>query len=1097
MHQNLFLLTSLLVFTFLSSQEKTLGHPNSYEEIYKNVKHFIEAKDYQNIITEFEKLNKNDSLYCDVLLSKSFYAIQLKDFPKAESYIMEGLSLPCVDVKESFCQNLASVLINQEKYDKAISVLQEALDDYPKNSKLWYNLGVAHENSRNYEEAISCYIKTIAINPFYKRPFAQLGGLCAKKGLVSQALMCYNMFLILEPENSFQSLNYINNYSGDPDKEDVHLQVDISDKDDVFEEIDLVLKSGLSLNKDYETGNKININLVRQNHALLEQLNGVDIKGGFWGNKMVPFYLWINENNLFDEFVYTVTYSIKNEKFKSEVDKNLDKIRAFVENFKTKWNQLATQEWVEVNGQRKLITNYFEDYTQGVGELVNDTLIGEWTFFNKNGSFKSMGSFDMDGNREGKWIWFTKSKDTGEIAHYKNGKLSGTNISYYDNGNIEFKTSYTDDNLNGLYEYYNEKGALIQKKYFKAGELDGLYESYFATGKNYPEYQIPYSNGKITGEVIQYFASGDTLSTINFLNGNREGEEKTYFAHGPLSSLKTYKEGQLNGPIKSFHPNGQIHEKGNAIDGYYNGVWIQFHPNGNKKNETAYDNGYIDGPYKEYDKDGKLHYEYEYRKGEVIAFTFYNKKGEVISNGRKKGGEFYYVEKSSYGVTTSEGQYDIKGGKSGTWNYYNGNGVLTNVANYTDNLLEGEYTVYYNTGELLSKSHYSKDTIQGYYEDYYENGQINSQGWYNKGNMTDEWLYYREDGTLASVNFYHKGERHGEQKYYNEVGKLYNTDHYSFGKMLHEKYIDKDGNVVQHINYQTFKSDTTLILKHSNGQPRYKIEYKHGVRNGWTTYFDYYGNVLLKGKYLNNLEDGKWISYWPNGQIKQIANYINGNLHGEFENYYEDGTLEDNYPYVLNNANGQTLSYHENGEIFTISEYVDDQLHGRKEFYDNKGNLELIRFYSYGRLIGYSHLDQEGNELEMIPIRNETATIKAKFKNGMPSRSMKYLNGEFDGPYLEYHYNGKLATKNFYKHGKYDGKTTEYFEDGTIKSEENYLLGKQHGQYTKYHENGQIKETGHHLNGIRTGLTMYYNENGNKTKEELFSNDEIIDVKLF
>jgi len=58
-------------------------------------------------------------------------------------------------------------MVNQ-KYDKAIEVLKEALVNYPDDAELNYNLGLNYEALNKTEDAIDMYQKALAINPEHK-----------------------------------------------------------------------------------------------------------------------------------------------------------------------------------------------------------------------------------------------------------------------------------------------------------------------------------------------------------------------------------------------------------------------------------------------------------------------------------------------------------------------------------------------------------------------------------------------------------------------------------------------------------------------------------------------------------------------------------------------------------------------------------------------------------------------------------------------------------------------------------------------------------------------------------------------------------------
>lgn len=120
--------------------------------------------------------------------------------------------------------------------------------------------------------------------------------------------MCFNMYLLLEPDadNAFTILNSLDNIVKSKNENSRDSKIMLSEDDNSFEEIDLVLTNRIALNTNYKTGNEIDIALIRQNHALLQQLKDFSGNNGFWDTKFIPFYKWIQDNGYFDIFSYTI-----------------------------------------------------------------------------------------------------------------------------------------------------------------------------------------------------------------------------------------------------------------------------------------------------------------------------------------------------------------------------------------------------------------------------------------------------------------------------------------------------------------------------------------------------------------------------------------------------------------------------------------------------------------------------------------------------------------------------------------------------------------------------------------------------------------------
>ena len=63
--------------------------------------------------------------------------------------------------------------------------------------------------------------------------------------------------------------------------------------------------------------------------------------------------------------------------------------------------------------------------------------------------------------------------------------------------------------------------------------------------------------------------------------------------------------------------------------------------------------------------------------------------------------------------------------------------------------------------------------------------------------------------------------------------------------------------------------------------------------------------------------------------------------------------------------------------------------------------------------------------------------------NGSKSGEGNYDNGEKDGPWVYYHYEGEIRKKGNYKEGKEDGKWVYYDEEGERTGESCYEMGEE------------------------------------------------------
>ena len=233
------------------------------DKINENLVNLSENEDYESLISEINKIHENDSVYCSTLVTKSYYLLKLDKNDQAIQVTNKILAKGCPGEMFSSYLNKSLAYYNKDDYKKTIETVNEALTYYPKNYKLMYNKALAYEELGEVEEAVSIYKNIIRINPFYDVAHFRLANIAYTQNLMSQSLMGFLMYLYLNPdgENSFTVLSYVNTIFAKENENNT--KVSISKDDSAFEEIDLIINQRIALDKQYKSGNKIEIGIVR------------------------------------------------------------------------------------------------------------------------------------------------------------------------------------------------------------------------------------------------------------------------------------------------------------------------------------------------------------------------------------------------------------------------------------------------------------------------------------------------------------------------------------------------------------------------------------------------------------------------------------------------------------------------------------------------------------------------------------------------------------------------------------------------------------------------------------------------------------------
>ncbi len=361
----------------------------------------------------------------------------------------------------------------------------------------------------------------------------------------------------------------------------------------------------------------------------------------------------------------------------------------------------------------------------------------------------------INGNREELKI-SNKRGQLIRIIRLENGKKQGIQEEYV-NGQLSQKLTYTyfskldSSLLNGLSETYSDH-ELHSKGIYKKGKKDG---SWMEHNSNRIRVKTSYKEGLKNGTETEYHSNGSIMSS----------------SHYKIIKVDTVQKSVLHGEYLFFTNTGEPLTKGTYKNGLKEGLWKYWStyvvnaPKSTLSSITYYKN----------DQKGR--------------FEEYNIKGQL-----KRRGEYYkaghYSEKPyNYGL---HGKYET----------YDEQGVLQEVSNYNNGLMEGPQFSYRN-GKLHSQSERKHNALTGTEIYYDEAGRKTYEKNFTTVGDTNvpesvEDGYYRtwKDGVLTYESFYIKGKQNGITRKFYDNGQLSDEIPTRDGLMVgtHRSYF-KNGNV--------------------------------------------------------------------------------------------------------------------------------------------------------------------------------------------------------------------------------------------------------------------------------------------------------------
>ncbi|GAB5417785.1 MAG: hypothetical protein Crog4KO_24660 [Crocinitomicaceae bacterium] len=196
-------------------------------------------------------------------------------------------------------------------------------------------------------------------------------------------------------------------------------------------------------------------------------------------------------------------------------------------------------------------------------------------------------------------------------------------------------------------------------------------------------------------------------------------------------------------------------------------------------------------------------------------------------------------------------QVDSRGRKQGEWaKTYPESAVYQYRGEFKDDKPIGKFTYFYESSKVKAIiNHNVGETGRSVAYFYHENGQVMSAGIYRNMKKDSIWVNYTPGGKLST------------------------KEEFSGDKL--------DGITYVYFVTNELASQTPVVAT--------KKTYKDGMLHG--DYVEYFvtGRTKLRGKYVNNRQDGAWEEFHLNGKRAMTLRYDDGKKHGYQIAYDESG----------------------------------------------------------------------------------------------------------------------------------------------------------------------------------------------------------------
>lgn len=1049
--------------------------------IRAGVRLYDEGK-YNEAISMYRQVDENDSNYVWMLGELSMTFLQTQDYDSVIYYASAGLENPS-PYRQILMRNMGTAYLAAGNREKSVEVYNDAIRLYPYSYLLHFNQGMTYMEMEDYRSAMNSLQEAIRCNPFHASSHMRLGMLMARQEQYSRALLSLETFLALEPgtNRSNAVLVFIENLSSG------HLDTTYGDfiepfaENDLFEELDGLIKSRIALNKKYKGAIKFNANLVKQTTLLMEMLPTEDQAGDFWAETYLPFFRALKQGSFVEPFLYTILTSSGQEEVSQWISKNKKSLESFYQTGRY-LTSIRKSRLVTVDGKQQMLATSFDE-NGNLSSLGNSNSSGAehgfWQYYFPNGELKAEGSLS-NGKKVGKWKYYTSDGLLESVENYTDGTINGEYLTYHPTGKLNITGNFSNGMVDGKVIWRNIFGIPSRSLTFRNDTLHGEARTYYDSSQLMEAYEN--QNNQITGKHITYYASGQERIIAYYNSGSLDGEYIEYHPNGRVSVRGTYKDGREEGEWTYWYSNGRVRLVSNYIDGVNTGTVRTYYMNGLPESESNYNSsGKQDGISVTWDHLGRKVLEELYRDGILVRITTgFGSPDEPVVCGSDDG-TFSYRMYTFDGRLRTEGSYE-KGVQTGEIRFYYKNGNLKQKFNLKNGKYEGEVITCHPNGKTKSVMHYKDGLLEGKYLEYGLDGTVIKEGSYLNNNMNNYWRNNLADGTSETSVYYINGLLNGWYTTYSVDGKIRSRDRFTDGRLVRKCQYDPDGNIVIDVD---FKETNAYQIKSMPDIVLADVVMKGGMHNGPLTWYHPDGKPSARMNFLADNQNGEYMQYFPDGKPMAKGYYLNDNREGEWITWNEDGSIDIREHYFNNMKDSVWTYFYENGKVRMTETYFNDMLDGECNQYAPDGELMIRLIYSEDELIGYQYM-KGGKLTDIIALTKGDQPVIAWYNNGKKSYEKHFRDFVAEGDQVKYYPDGKVMQRKQYRDGLLEGVQELFYPDGTPDAVYNCSKGMFEGEYVKYRNSGKVKEKMQFLHDQAHGNRYLYDTAGNPMPGEKY-----------
>jgi len=214
-----------------------------------------------------------------------------------------------------------------------------------------------------------------------------------------------------------------------------------------------------------------------------------------------------------------------------------------------------------------------------------------------------------------------------------------------------------------------------------------------------------------------------------------------------------------------------------------------------------------------------------------------------------------------------------------------------------------------------------------------------------QGRKQGHWIKKYPNETIMYDGFFKNDNPVGEFRRYYENKSLksllvYNeTGNEATAIIYHSNgFISSKGKYVNQLKEGKWQFFSISI----NGYLICEETYSKNLRNGISLKFYPDSTVAEKLSYVNDIRQGEWIQYYPNGEVCLKSSFLNDKVNGKFDVWYENGKMEFSGQYKNDTRDGLWQIFNTDGTVKYKIEYVGGVAQDRQMDIDGSEYLDKL-----------------------------------------------------------------------------------------------------------------------------------------------------------